>query len=108
MALQVCLGTMTWGIQNTEEEAHEQLDYALKERGVNFIDIAEMYPVPSSDPRWVSGTTEAYVGTWLAKNAEWREKVIIATKVCVVNGWLLHQEEWGGNPPLTSQGTVAL
>jgi len=78
---EVCLGTMTWGIQNTEEEAHEQLDYALKERGVNFIDIAEMYPVPSSDPRWVSGTTEAYVGTWLAKNAEWREKVIIATKV---------------------------
>ena len=44
----VCLGTMTWGVQNTEAEAHEQLDYAIKQRGVNFIDTAEMYPVPMS------------------------------------------------------------
>jgi aryl-alcohol dehydrogenase-like predicted oxidoreductase len=41
----ICLGTMTWGVQNTEKEAHEQLDYAL-DQGVNFIDTAEMYPVP--------------------------------------------------------------
>merc|ERR1719409_1944145 len=43
----VCLGTMTWGVQNTEEEAHAQLDYAVKQRGINFIDTAEMYPVPA-------------------------------------------------------------
>ena len=48
MVTEVCLGTMTFGIQNTEEDAHAQLDYAVKERGVNFIDTAEMYPVPSS------------------------------------------------------------
>ena len=50
LVTEVCLGTMTWGVQNTEAEAHEQLDYAIKTRGVNFIDTAEMYPVPSSAP----------------------------------------------------------
>ena len=63
----VCLGTMTWGVQNTEAEAHEQLDYAIKQRGVNFIDTAEMYPVPMSDPSWMPGTTEKFIGSWLAK-----------------------------------------
>ena len=57
----VCLGTMTWGEQNTESDAHEQLDYALG-RGINFIDTAEMYPVPSSDPIWKAGRTEEIVG----------------------------------------------
>ena len=64
----VCLGTMTWGVQNTEQDAHAQLDYAVKERGVNFIDTAEMYPVPMSDPSWQPGTTEEYIGTWLRAN----------------------------------------
>lgn len=77
----VCLGTMTWGMQNTEEQAHQQLDYAIKERGVNFIDTAEMYPVPRDAPGWVPGTTERYIGTWLAKNPEWRKKIVLATKV---------------------------
>ena len=77
----VCLGTMTWGVQNTEVEAHEQLDYAIKERGVNFIDTAEMYPVPSSAPNWKPGTTETYIGTWLAKNPDLRKDIVIATKV---------------------------
>lgn len=73
---------MTWGVQNTEEEAHAQLDYAIKERGVNFLDTAEIYPVPSSAPGHQSGLTEKYIGTWLAKNPEWRSRIYIATKVC--------------------------
>jgi aryl-alcohol dehydrogenase-like predicted oxidoreductase len=72
----VCLGTMTWGQQNTEAEAHQQLSYAL-DRGVNFIDTAEMYPVP---PRGeTQGRTETYIGTWL-KAAKTRDRVVIATK----------------------------
>lgn len=75
----VCLGTMTFGQQNTEEEAHEQLDYAIKERGVNFLDTAELYPVPTK--RETQGLTEKYIGTWIAKNPELRDKVYVATKV---------------------------
>ncbi|CAJ1443449.1 unnamed protein product [Effrenium voratum] len=76
-----CLGTMTWGVQNSEKEAHEQLDYAVKERGVNFIDTAEMYPVPNFDPKWCPGRTEEYIGSWVKQNAEWRDKVVLASKV---------------------------
>ena len=93
MVTEVCLGTMTWGVQNTEAEAHEQLDYAIKERGVNFIDTAEMYPVPSSAPGWKPGRTEEYIGTWLAKNPEWRSRVVLATKVSGFNP----RSETGGN-----------
>ncbi len=72
----VCLGTMTFGQQNTEAEAHAQLDYAFG-CGINFIDTAEMYPVP---PRAETVTrTESIVGTWLKKQP--RDKVILATKV---------------------------
>ncbi len=72
----VCLGTMTWGEQNTEHDAHSQLDYAV-ERGVNFIDTAEMYPVP---PRAETvGRTESYLGSWLARRGS-REDLILATK----------------------------
>ena len=73
----VCLGTMTWGNQNSEAEAHEQLDYAL-DQGVNFIDTAEMYAVPVSAEHY--GKTEQYIGTWLAARGN-RDKVILATKV---------------------------
>lgn len=73
----ICLGTMTWGEQNNEIEAHAQLDYAL-EQGVNFIDTAEMYPVP---PRAeTQGLTERYIGTWLKRRGN-RDNVIIASKV---------------------------
>ncbi len=72
----ICLGTMTWGQQNTEAEAHEQLDYAL-ERGINFIDVAEMYPVPSR--KETQGRTEAYIGTWIAKRQN-RDRYFLATK----------------------------
>ncbi|MDI3260801.1 MAG: NADP(H)-dependent aldo-keto reductase [Sinobacteraceae bacterium] len=74
---ELALGTMTWGEQNTEAEAHAQLDYAL-DQGVNLIDTAEMYPVP---PRAeTQGRTERYLGTWL-KSRRCRERVVIATKV---------------------------
>jgi aryl-alcohol dehydrogenase-like predicted oxidoreductase len=73
---EICLGTMTWGEQNTEAEAHEQLDYAVA-RGVNFVDAAEMYPVP---PRaQTQGRTEAYLGSWLKRQP--RHKLIVATKI---------------------------
>ncbi len=73
----ICLGTMTWGEQNTEEQAHTQMDFSL-ERGVNFFDTAEMYPVP---PRAeTQGRTESYIGTWFAKRKS-RNKIILATKV---------------------------
>ena len=73
----ICLGTMTWGEQNTEQEAHRQLDFAV-ERGVNFIDLAEMYPVPPKAE--TQGLTEHYFGSWLADYSD-RERLIIATKV---------------------------
>lgn len=73
---QVCLGTMTWGEQNSEAEAHAQLDYAI-EQGINFIDTAEMYPVPPNAK--TQGRTEQYLGSWLARRP--RDGLIIATKV---------------------------
>ncbi|WP_047049768.1 NADP(H)-dependent aldo-keto reductase [Vibrio mexicanus] len=73
----ICLGTMTFGAQNSQAEAFEQLDYAL-ERGVNFIDTAEMYPVPPTAE--TQGLTETYIGNWLKKSGK-REKVVLATKV---------------------------
>jgi aryl-alcohol dehydrogenase-like predicted oxidoreductase len=72
----VCLGTMTWGQQNSEAEAHEQLDYAVAQ-GINFIDTAEMYPVPPNAQ--TQGRTEKYLGTWLARQR--RDRLYVATKV---------------------------
>lgn len=72
------LGTMTWGEQNTESEAHAQLDYALG-RGVTLIDAAEMYPVPPKPE--TQGRTEQYIGTWLAKHPAVRDKLVLATKI---------------------------
>jgi aryl-alcohol dehydrogenase-like predicted oxidoreductase len=72
----ICLGTMTWGEQNTEAEAHAQLDHAVA-HGVNFVDAAEMYPVP---PRAeTQGRTESYVGSWLKRQP--RDRVVLATKL---------------------------
>lgn len=72
----LCLGTMTFGEQNSEAEAHEQLDRAVA-YGINFIDTAEMYPVPSKAE--TQGLTEAYIGSWLKQRGS-RDDVIIATK----------------------------
>eukprot|EP00186_Timspurckia_oligopyrenoides_P004857 CAMPEP_0182446954 /NCGR_PEP_ID=MMETSP1172-20130603/9308_1 /TAXON_ID=708627 /ORGANISM="Timspurckia oligopyrenoides, Strain CCMP3278" /LENGTH=207 /DNA_ID=CAMNT_0024643161 /DNA_START=65 /DNA_END=685 /DNA_ORIENTATION=+ len=77
----VCLGTMTFGIQNTKEEAFQQLDYAVKTRGINFIDTAELYPVPTTHSDWKPGKTESIVGDWLEQNQSLRESIVIATKV---------------------------
>jgi aryl-alcohol dehydrogenase-like predicted oxidoreductase len=75
---EICLGSMTWGSQNSESEAHAQIDYAL-DHGVNFIDAAEMYPTTPISPE-TQGRTEALIGTWLAKRKT-RDDVMIATKV---------------------------
>ncbi|MEZ5830618.1 MAG: NADP(H)-dependent aldo-keto reductase [Dongiaceae bacterium] len=73
----ICLGTMTWGYQNSEADGHAQMDYAL-ERGVNFWDTAEMYPVPPTAERF--GDTERIIGSWFASRKK-RDKVILATKI---------------------------
>jgi len=73
----LCLGTMTWGEQNTEAEAHAQLDTAL-DAGINFIDTAEMYPVPPRAETY--SLTETYIGNWLKQRGQ-RDRVILATKV---------------------------
>ena len=73
----LCLSTMTFGEQNSEAEGHAQLDYALG-RGINFIDAAEIYPVPAKPE--THGRTEATIGTWLAARKT-RDRVVVATKV---------------------------
>jgi aryl-alcohol dehydrogenase-like predicted oxidoreductase len=73
----ICLGTMTWGEQNTEVEAHRQLDIAV-DAGVNFIDTAELYPVPPKAATY--GRTEAFIGSWLAGRSD-RDRLVIASKV---------------------------
>ena len=90
---EVCLGTMTWGEQNTESQGHAQLDYAVS-RGINFIDTAEMYPVPPNGR--TQGRTETILGNWLARQA--RDKLVVATKVAGPG-----RREWirGGRTDLT-------
>ena len=82
----ICLGTMTWGQQNTEAEAHAQMDYAL-DQGINFFDTAELYSIP---PRAeTQGSTERIIGSWFASRGA-RDKVILASKVAgrSENTWL--------------------
>jgi aryl-alcohol dehydrogenase-like predicted oxidoreductase len=92
----ICLGTMTFGEQNTPEEAFAQLDAAL-EAGVNFIDTAEIYPVPPRAETY--GRTEEIVGAWLAERGT-RDRVILATKVAGRADWLPHIR---GGPKLTRE-----
>jgi aryl-alcohol dehydrogenase-like predicted oxidoreductase len=77
----ICLGTMTFGEQNTEHEAHEQLDFAI-EQGVNFIDTAEMYPIAARQE--TLGLTEKYIGSWLNKTGK-RHDLVLATKIAGPN-----------------------
>lgn len=74
----VCLGSMTWGMQNNQADADEQIAYAL-DKGVNFIDTAEMYAVPPSPDTY--GKTEEIIGNWLARNKNKRDNLVIATKI---------------------------
>jgi aryl-alcohol dehydrogenase-like predicted oxidoreductase len=90
----ICLGTMTFGEQNTPAEAHAQLDLAL-ERGVNFIDTAEIYPVPPRQATY--GETERIIGSWL-KDRGVRDRVVLATKVAGRADWLPHIRD--GEPRL--------
>jgi aryl-alcohol dehydrogenase-like predicted oxidoreductase len=75
---EICLGTMTWGSQNSEQEAHDQLDYAFSQ-GVNFIDTAELYPTTPLSPE-TYGDTERFIGSWMKARGN-RDKVVLASKV---------------------------
>ena len=90
----ICLGTMTLGNQNTEAEAHEQLDYALS-RGINFIDTAEVYPVPATAE--TQGRTSEIIGTWLQKTGN-RDKVVIASKIAGPGDYTAHIRTTGFSP----------
>ena len=85
----ICLGTMTFGKQNTEADGHEQMDYALNQ-GINFFDTAELYPVPASGS--TQGETERIIGTWFKKSGH-RDKVILATKVAGPGDYTKHIRE---------------
>lgn len=82
----LCLGSMTWGEQNSEEEGHAQMNYAF-DKGINFIDTAEMYAVPASP--LTQGSTERIIGSWLSKSRN-REKVILATKISGPSRGFIH------------------
>lgn len=88
---EICLGTMTWGSQNSEQEAHEQIDYALSE-GVNFIDTAELYPTTPLSAE-TQGSTEDYIGSWFKKSGR-RQDVVLATKISGPgNKWIRNGSE---------------
>ena len=75
---EVCLGTMTWGIQNTQQDTDDQMAVALSS-GINFLDTAEMYPIPPNEP--TSGDTERQLGDWLSRNQTQRDELIVMTKI---------------------------
>ena len=83
----ICLGTMTWGEQNTKDDAFEQMDYAV-EQGVNFFDTAELYPIPPNGETY--GQTESIIGEWFKARGK-RKDIILASKVAgPADGWLPH------------------
>ena len=82
----ICLGTMTWGNQNTQEEGFSQMDLAL-DKGVNFFDCAELYPVPAEEKTYAA--TERIIGNWFAKSGN-RDKVVLATKIAGTGDYTAH------------------
>ncbi len=82
----ICLGTMTWGNQNTEAEGHEQMDFAL-DHGVNFFDTAELYSVPATPETY--GATEKIIGSWFKKTGN-RDKVVLASKIAGGGDYTAH------------------
>ena len=90
----ICLGTMTWGNQNTEAEGHEQMDYAF-EQGVNFFDTAELYPVPATAETYAE--TERIIGTWFKKSGN-RDKVVLASKIAGPGDYTAHIRTNGFSP----------
>ncbi len=87
----ICLGTMTWGKQNTEAEGFEQMDYAL-DQGVNFFDTAELYAVPASPETY--GATEKIIGNWFKKTGN-RDKVVLASKIAGGGDYTKHIRSGG-------------
>jgi aryl-alcohol dehydrogenase-like predicted oxidoreductase len=81
----LCLGTMTWGQQNNQDDGFAQMDLAV-ERGINFFDTAEMYAVPPTDQSY--GTTETIIGHWFRARPGMRDKIVLASKVCGQGEWL--------------------
>ncbi|CAL2089559.1 aldo/keto reductase [Tenacibaculum sp. 190524A05c] len=94
----ICLGTMTWGNQNTEAEGFEQMDYAL-EQGVNFFDTAELYSVPATPETY--GATEKIIGNWFKKTGN-RDKVVLASKIAGGGAYTAHIRSGG----LTGQNII--
>ncbi len=90
----ICLGTMTWGNQNTPAEGFEQMDYAL-ESGINFFDTAELYPVPASPDTY--GNTERIMGNWFAAHSN-RDQVVLATKIAGPGSYTAHIRTTGFTP----------
>jgi len=91
MVSPICLGTMTWGTQNTEAEAHRQLDMAMA-AGINFVDTAEMYSVPPNAESY--GKTESIIGNWLRHQP--RDRVVLATKIAGAGrsmGWIRNGQQ---------------
>ncbi|MGR7813013.1 aldo/keto reductase [Lacinutrix undariae] len=82
----LCLGTMTWGNQNTQDEGFEQMDYAL-EKGINFFDTAELYPVPAEAKTYAE--TERIIGNWFQKTGQ-RDKVVLASKIAGPGDYTAH------------------
>ncbi|MEN8885354.1 MAG: aldo/keto reductase [Winogradskyella sp.] len=82
----ICLGTMTWGNQNTQDEGFAQMDLAL-EKGVNFFDVAELYPVPATAETYAE--TERIIGNWFTKTGN-RDKVVLATKIAGPGDYTAH------------------
>lgn len=89
----ICLGTMTWGKQNTEADGHEQMDFAL-DAGVNFFDTAELYSVPATPETY--GATEKIIGTWFKKTGN-RDKVVLASKIAGGGDYTAHIRKGGLN-----------
>ena len=87
----ICLGTMTWGRQNSDSEAYEQMDYSL-DHGVNFFDTAELYPVPATPDRYAD--TERIIGNWFSSRNN-REKIILATKIAGPGDYTAHIRKTG-------------
>lgn len=82
----LCLGTMTWGNQNTQEEGFEQMDYAL-DQGINFFDTAELYPVPADQKSYAE--TERIIGRWFKKTGN-RDKIVLASKIAGPGDYTAH------------------
>ncbi len=95
----VCLGSMTWGVQNNQQDADEQINYAL-DQGINFIDTAEMYAVPPRPETY--GKTESIIGDWISRNQSRRSEFVLATKIAGIGiPWIRDGK------PITGDAVVA-